>query len=57
MQFPSGMRPLDELHALAQRVATEYRETCRACDERWREELEQRRQQLAAATAQLLRVS
>ena len=56
MQSPSSMRPLDELHALAQRVADEYRDECRECDARWRDELEQRRRQLAAAAARLLRV-
>lgn len=54
MQSQDGMRPLDELHALTQRVADEHRENSRACEKRWCDELEQRRQQLAAAAARLL---
>jgi hypothetical protein len=53
MQSQDGMRPLDELHAMAQRVADEHRANSRACDKRWCDELEARRQQLAAAAAQL----
>jgi len=48
------MRPLDELHAMAQRVADEHREKSCACEQRWRDELEARRKQLAAAAARLL---
>lgn len=50
------MRPLDELHAMAQRVADEHRENSRVSEKRWCDELEARRQQLAAAAARLLGV-
>lgn len=55
MHDDESMRPLDELHALAQRVAAEHNAMARACETRWRDELEQRRQQLAQDAARLLR--
>ena len=52
---PPGMRPLDELKALAGRVAAEHASSARACDARWQDELDQRRRELAQAQAALLR--
>jgi hypothetical protein len=50
------MRPLDELRSMACRVAAEYQAHVRAIDARWRDELEQRRRQLALEHARLVRI-
>jgi hypothetical protein len=54
MHYGRHMRPLDELKAMACRAAAEHSAMSRACEVRWRDELEHRRRQLALAHAQLV---
>jgi hypothetical protein len=47
-------RPTEELQELARRAEADFREMVRACEQRWLEELEERRRQLAAECSKLL---
>jgi hypothetical protein len=50
------MRPLEELRVMACRVAAEYQAHVRTIEARWRDELDQRRRELALAHARLVRI-